>query len=120
MKRFSWLVLGLVAATPAAAMLHNHLTKSTPKEDEVLAAPPTTVRLWFSEKPTPAFSSVTLTNDANQRIKTSKMRATDDTLSVMADIEEPLAPGKYLLTWRTAGDDGHAVRGKFSFSVKQP
>jgi len=70
------------------------------------------------QQPTPAFSSVTLTDSGNQRIKTSKMRATDDTLSVIADIEQPLEPGTYQVVWRTAGDDGHAVRGKYSFTVK--
>jgi methionine-rich copper-binding protein CopC len=46
------------------------------------------------------------------------MRATDDTLSVIADLQQSLPPGRYQVAWRTAGDDGHAVRGKFSFTVK--
>jgi hypothetical protein len=104
-------------AAPAIA-LHNHLTKSIPAADAVLARGPTTIRLWFSERPTPAFSSITLLAADSTRIPTTKPRATDDTLSIIADISAPVVPGKYLVTWRTAGDDGHAVRGKFGFSVK--
>lgn len=117
-RRIVWTAsLLLISAVPLRA-LHNHLTKSIPEADAVLDRAPTTIRLWFSEKPTPAFSSVTLTDAANAKIPTSKMRATEDTLSVIADVEQPLAPGTYQVAWRTAGKDGHAVRGKFRFVVK--
>jgi methionine-rich copper-binding protein CopC len=29
----------------------------------------------------------------------------------------PLAPGRYTVSWRGVGDDGHAVTGDFGFSV---
>lgn len=117
-RRISGIVLGLTLLALPALALHNHLTKSAPLADEEVEQAPTTIRLWFSERPTPAFSSVTLTDAAGARVPTSKMRPTDDTLSVIADVERPLAPGKYQVAWRTAGKDGHAVRGKFSFTVK--
>jgi methionine-rich copper-binding protein CopC len=104
-------------AAPAAAW-HNRLTKSVPAKDEGLATAPTSIRLWFAEKPTPAFSSVTLAAADSTRIPVAKPAATDDTLSIAADIERPLGPGTYLVTWRTAGDDGHAVRGRFTFTVR--
>lgn len=109
--------LAALVAVPAAA-LHNHLTKSVPAKDEVLATAPTSIRLWFSEKPTPAFSSITLLAADSSRVAMSKPRATDDTLSIAADIQAPLQPGAYTVVWRTAGNDGHAVRGRFGFTVK--
>ena len=30
---------------------------------------------------------------------------------------DPLMPGKYVVKWKTAGKDGHAVRGSYNFSV---
>jgi methionine-rich copper-binding protein CopC len=118
LRRTFWTVAILFAVAVPAMALHNHLTKSLPAADDVLDHSPTTVRLWFSEKPTPAFSSITVTDAAENKIPTSKMRATDDTLSVIADLQQSLPPGRYQVAWRTAGDDGHAVRGKFSFTVK--
>lgn len=111
---------GLLAALLAAplAAWHNRLTKSAPAKDEVLAEAPSGIRLWFSEKPTPAFSSVTLLGPDSARLAVSKPRATDDTLSIAVDIEQALGPGQYTVIWRTAGDDGHAVRGRYGFTVR--
>lgn len=109
---------GLVAlaAVPAAAF-HNHLTKSMPAADE--AGPsPKSIRLWFAEKVNPKFSSITLMKADSSKIEVAKPVATDDPKSIMTDVPATLEPGRYLIRWRTAGDDGHAVRGTFSFSVK--
>jgi hypothetical protein len=111
------LAVGMLATAPAVAF-HNHLTRSVPRADEVLVRAPTTIRLWFSERPTPAFSSITLLAADSTRIPTSKPRATDDTLSIESDVQGPLAAGAYQVVWRTAGKDGHAVRGKYRFTIK--
>lgn len=104
-------------AAPAVA-LHNHLEKSNPAANETVAESPKTIRLWFSEKVEPRFSSITLMNADSSKIEIGKAKATDDPKSIVADVPVALASGKYLIRWRTAGDDGHAVRGTFSFSVK--
>ena|SRR5688572_18813800 len=103
----------------SAAAWHNHLTKSIPAKDEQVAASPASVRLWFAEKPVPAFTSITLLKADSSKVAIGKARPTEDSLSVAADVSEPLPAGKYTVSWRTAGDDGHAIRGKFSFSVSQ-
>ena len=109
--------LALLASGSAVA-LHNHLTKSAPAEDEVLAAAPRVIRLWFSEKPEPAFSSITLLGADSAKVEVGKAEATDDTLSVSFAIKAPLSAGAYQVRWRTAGKDGHAVRGTYRFSIK--
>lgn len=109
------LAIGLAA--PAIAW-HNHLTKSVPEADQQLDESPKEVRLWFSEKVDPKFSSVTLTKSDSTKVAVSKVQPTDDAKSILVTVTEPLASGKYLVRWRTAGDDGHAVRGTFSFTVK--
>jgi methionine-rich copper-binding protein CopC len=104
-------------AAPAIAW-HNHLTKSVPEADGQLAESPKEVRLWFSEKVDPKFSSVTLMKADSSKVDVSKVQPTDDAKSILVNLTAPLPSGKYLVRWRTAGDDGHAVRGTFSFSVK--
>ena len=99
------------------AMVHNHLVKSTPTAGTTLSASPKEVRLWFNERPTIAFTSVTLLRADSTKIVTIKAVATDDSLSVAAPLPTPLAPGSYLVTWRTAGTDGHAIRGTYGFSI---
>ncbi|MGE0440921.1 MAG: copper resistance protein CopC [Gemmatimonadales bacterium] len=121
MKRIR--ILAMAVALAAAISLpvyafHNHLTKSTPAEDEELAASPTAIRLWFAEKVEPKFSSITLMTADSAKIEVAKPKATDDPKSVVSDLAAPLAAGTYLVRWRTAGDDGHAVRGTYQFKVK--
>ncbi len=101
----------------SATVFHNHLTKSAPAADEVVAKAPSQVRLWFSERPEVAFSSVTLQGADSAKIPVAKMHPTDDTLSVASDLVAPLKDGKYSVTWRTASKDGHAVKGKYNFTV---
>ena len=109
-------LVGLGTATAVA--LHNHLTKSVPEADQQVAESPKTIRLWFAEKVEPKFSSITLMRADSSKIETPKAAATDDPKSITTQVPGVLTPGKYLIRWRTAGSDGHAVRGTFSFSVK--
>ncbi len=105
-------------ALPATAIaLHNHLIKSTPTSDETVGRSPKEVRLWFAEKVQAQFSSIGLLAADSSKIEIGKAHATDDPLSIAADVTKPLAAGKYTVVWRTAGDDGHAVRGRFAFTV---
>ena len=111
--------LAALAATVTlgTGMLHNHLVKSSPGKDEQLSSAPKEVRLWFSERPEVAFTSVTLMQEDSTRIATVKAVATTDSLVVAAPLTMALPPGKYLVGWRTASRDGHAIRGVFGFTI---
>jgi len=101
----------------ATGMRHNHLVKSAPGQGQELATAPTEIRLWFSERPEVAFTSVTLMQGDSTRIATIKAVATDDSLAVSIPLAMPLPAGKYLVGWRTASKDGHAIRGVLGFSI---
>jgi methionine-rich copper-binding protein CopC len=117
MKRvFTYAALGAVTVF-GTAMFHNHLVKSAPTAGEQLVAPPKEVRLWFNERPEIAFTSVTLLTADSVKLVTIKAVATEDSMAVAAPIATPLKPGTYLVTWRTASRDGHAIRGTYRFSI---
>jgi methionine-rich copper-binding protein CopC len=99
------------------AMFHNHLVKSSPGAGDKLGTSPKEVKLWFNEKPEIPFTSVTLLKADSTKIVTIKAVGTDDSMAVSAPLTEPLAPGSYLITWRTAGSDGHAIRGTYGFTI---
>jgi methionine-rich copper-binding protein CopC len=101
----------------ATAMFHNHLVKSTPSSGEKLAASPQDVRLWFNERPEIPFTSVTILRADSTKVVTIKAVATGDSMAASAPLTAPLAPGSYLIQWRTASRDGHAIRGTFGFSI---
>jgi methionine-rich copper-binding protein CopC len=106
---------GLVFGT---GMLHNHLVKSDPAADAKVAASPAQIKLWFAEKPEIPFTSITLMKSDSTRIATLRAVATDDTMAVAIPLgTTTLAPGDYLVGWRSASSDGHAIRGTFRFSI---
>jgi len=109
--------LAALVALCTAAMFHNHLVKSSPAAGEALKASPAEVRLWFNEPPEIPFTSVTLLTSDSTKIVTIKAVKTDDSMAVAAPLSTPLKPGTYLITWRTAGSDGHAIRGTYGFSI---
>ena len=112
----TYAALGLVAVF-GTAMFHNHLVKSVPSAGEQLASSPKEVRLWFSERPEIRFTSATLLTADSTKIATIKAAATDDSMAVAIPMTTPLPAGSYLLTWRTASRDGHAIRGTIGFSI---
>jgi methionine-rich copper-binding protein CopC len=109
--------LGALMALGTGAMFHNHLVKSSPAAGDTLKTSPSEVRLWFNERPEIPFTSVTLLTSDSTKIVTIKAVKTDDSMAVAAPLATPLKPGSYLVTWRTAGSDGHAMRGTYRFSI---
>lgn len=98
-------------------MFHNHLVKSTPGAGETLTSSPADVRLLFNERPEIPFTSVTILRADSTKIVTIKAIGTADSMEVAAPLPAPLPPGAYLITWRTASRDGHAIRGTYGFSI---
>lgn len=119
--RFSLLTSTVLAvAIPlsgATLALHNRLAKSVPAAEAEVESP-SEIRLWFTEKVDSKFSSITVAKSDSTKVDASKARGTDDPKSIAVDLTGTLSAGRYQVTWRTAGDDGHAVRGTFKFSVK--
>lgn len=100
---------------PAAVAMHLHLLKSSPKDGEAVAAPTREIRLWFSEKPEAGVSSIVLLRSDSSAVAIGKVTATDDSLSIRASIPAALPAGSYTVKWRALSEDGHAVRGTYSF-----
>jgi methionine-rich copper-binding protein CopC len=108
----------VVLGSSARAAMHLRLVKSEPAKNAIVAAP-TQLRLWFSLKPTVSLTSVKLTTASDVAIKVGKPVHTGDVkLPVVFAVEEPLAPGKYTVSWKTASNDMHPMTGDFTFTVK--
>jgi methionine-rich copper-binding protein CopC len=116
----STLVLGacaaLLVALPASR-LHTHLVKADPPIDGTITTAPAQVRLWFNEPPEVALSAASLMKEDHTPVAVVKMAATDDSLSVAGPVRVTLQPGRYMVMWRTASKDGHAVRGTYYFTL---
>jgi len=103
-----------------AATFHIHLMSSSPGEDESLAAPPTHVELTFSGPVKPKLSSVTILSPDSTEMARIPVKGGKDSASLVGEIPRRLPAGQYILRWRTAGNDGHAIRGAHAFTIKPP
>lgn len=110
--RIRTLVLSLLMTAAATAQAHTHLEGSVPADKSRVKAP-ATIELHFSEAAKLTALTLQKGKEAEQPIKPLPAKAA-------ADIAVPvptLAAGDYVVSWRVAGDDGHVMSGKFSFTV---
>jgi len=111
----------VVSLAAAPAPFHLHLLKSVPEADATVDAPPPAIRLWFSQPPELAVTSVKVTGP---RPRTAVVPlaplARGDSVLVVASVKGTMAPGTYTVAWRTMAKDGHVARGTFAFTVTAP
>jgi len=104
-----WLVTGEASA-------HAFLDHAQPRVGNTVATAPREVTLWFTQKLEPAFSTITVTNAAGQRVDTGKTRVSGNQMSVSL---RSGGAGKYRVTWRVLSVDTHTTDGSFTFQVGQ-
>ena len=105
----------LVLATGQASA-HAMLDHAEPRVGNKVAAAPRQVTLWFTQKLEPAFSAITVTNAAGQRVDTGKTRVSGSQMSVSL---RPGGTGTYHVNWHVLSVDTHTTEGNFTFQVGQ-
>lgn len=99
------------------AVRHITLDASTPGDGES-ATEVREVRLFFSGAPLLRGASVRILTSSRQLVRSNPPAADpDDPTQLFVTIDEPLAPGSYVIQWRCIADDGHVMRGDFRFEV---
>ncbi len=105
----------LVLAT-GAAQAHALLDHSEPRAGNKVASAPRNVTLWFTQKLEPAFSTVTVTNAAGERVDGGKARVSGNQMSI------PLragGAGTYHVKWHVLPAHAPPTEGNFTFDVGQ-
>jgi methionine-rich copper-binding protein CopC len=115
----------LVAATvsspggAAAARRHARLVKSAPAANDTLAASPSALKLWFSEKVELSVVRAKLVGPGDATVRTGKPARIpgEGEEAFMVAVPAALAPGKYVVQWTAPAEDGHPSKGAFSFVI---
>jgi methionine-rich copper-binding protein CopC len=107
-------LLLLLATGEASA--HAFLDHAEPRVGNKVATAPREVTLWFTQKLEPAFSAITVTNAAGQRVDTGKTRVSGSQMSISL---RPGGTGTYHVTWHVLSVDTHTTDGSFAFQVGQ-
>ena len=110
---FGIIPLMLLLATGEAAA-HAFLDHAEPRVGNTVATAPRQVTLWFTQKLEPAFSTITVTDAAGQRVDAGKTRVSGSQMSVSL---RATGPGTYRVNWHVLSVDTHTTEGNFSFKV---
>jgi len=106
----------LLCVVTGQAMAHALLDRAEPRVGNTVATAPREVTLWFTQKLEAAFSTITVTNAAGQRVDTGKARVSGNQMSVSL---RSGGSGTYHVTWRVLSVDAHRTDGSFTFQVGQ-
>jgi len=108
-------VIAVMPLTPAWA--HAFLDRAVPAVGSVVHLPPAEIRLWFTQKLEPAFSSVRVLDRNGSPVGRGDARV-DGTDATLLRVSLPaLPPGAYRVTWRVLSVDSHVTEGDFTFTI---
>jgi methionine-rich copper-binding protein CopC len=110
------LALCALLTMAAATLPHVELKSSIPARNSSGPAP-ASVSLTFSEDVRVAVSRIAILTADSALVEKVVIREKKDAATFGGPITKPLAPGKYLVSWATMSDDGHAVKGFIPFTV---
>lgn len=105
----------LVFALAAPVLADAELERTTPEDGAVLDQPPPRITLEFSERLDRDRSSVRLVM-GGERVATGGVIEDDPRAMAVEDLA--LDPGEYEVRWTAGSQDGHIVRGRFTFTIR--
>jgi methionine-rich copper-binding protein CopC len=108
--------LALSAAGPAA-QAHAFLDHASPAVGSSVAAAPPVLSLSFTQELEPAFTRVTVTNEAGQRVDLGNAQVLPGAPAELRVGLRPLPPGTYTVSWRVVSVDTHPTEGRFQFTI---
>ncbi|MBN8552048.1 MAG: copper homeostasis periplasmic binding protein CopC [Caulobacterales bacterium] len=105
----------LSLAAPTAVQAHARLVSASPARDSV-GTSPASIRLTFSERMVPAFSSLEIVNAAGA-VQPVRSEVSRDGVTITATPTRALRAGSYTVNWAIASNDGHRMTGSYGFTV---
>jgi len=110
-------LLALVAAFTVELFAHLAVARTMPAHESTVTDAPARVQIWFTQQPSPRVSLLEMKGPRGD-VPLGEIEISREERAVAAAVNGALAPGRYVVSWRTAGDDGHVMRGTFTFSLK--
>jgi methionine-rich copper-binding protein CopC len=103
--------------TANAAQAHALLESASPPVGGTVA-PPSEIRITFSEGVEPKFSGLTISGPSGAVPVGKAAVAPGDDKVLIVKVGRTLAPGTYTVKWRAVSVDTHHTQGDFDFTVK--
>ena len=114
MKKYVAILLMTMTFTSASVLAHTSLTSSTPSDNAMLMKSPETLVLSFGAPVRLVSLKVVNANNEAVAFAFAPIMEAGKTFSYELP---PLLPSTYSASWIIMGDDGHKMKGDFSFMV---
>ena len=94
------------------------LQRAEPRVESTLKRAPDEVKLYFTERLEPAYSSVRVLNDRGAQVDRRDSRIDRANSALLRATLPPLPPGTYTVRWRVLSIDADVTEGDFTFRVE--
>lgn len=111
------LVFACVLAVPCAASAHAFLDHANPAVGSTVHAPPAQLKVWFTQKIEPAFSTLRVVDRGGNQVDNGNVRVDAADAALLVVSLPTLPPGQYKVIWRVLSVDAHVTSGDFTFNV---
>jgi len=82
-----------------------------------VSAPPSELRLSFTQELEPAFSTVEVVDESGTKVDKGDVQVDPHDATLLHVSLNPLPPGTYKVIWRVVSVDTHPTEGDFTFQV---
>jgi methionine-rich copper-binding protein CopC len=100
------------------ALAHSGLQRAEPPVESTLKRPPAEVKLYFTERLEPGYSTVRVEDGQGARVDRDDSRVDRSNPLLLRVTLTPLAHGTYTVIWRVLSVDSHVTEGRFTFRVE--
>ena len=112
------LALAACALTATVAAGHAVLQRAEPRVEGRLKRAPDEVKLYFTERLEPAYSSLRVLNDQGVQVDRRDSRVDRANPTLLRSTLPPLPPGTYTVLWRVLSIDADVTEGAFTFRIE--
>jgi len=112
------LALAACALTATVAAGHAVLQRAEPRVESTLKRGPDEIKLYFTERLEPAYSSVRVVNDQNVQVDRQDSRVDRSNPALLRATLPRLPPGTYKVIWRVLSIDADVTEGGFTFRIE--
>jgi methionine-rich copper-binding protein CopC len=106
------------ALTPSIAAGHAVLQRAEPRVESRLKRAPEEVKLYFSERLEPAYSSLRVLNDRDAQVDRRDSHVDRSNPALLRATLPPLPSGRYKVVWRVLSIDADVTEGNFTFRIE--
>ncbi len=116
-KTITSLLMSIIICSQAFA--HTKLENSTPENGSILDKSPTNVLLSFNNAIRLTKVTLSKAGGKSAKLKLDKSKKFETSFSLLLEqVETSNQSGEYSIEWRGIGQDGHVMKGSFTYTVK--